>query len=116
MSNLQQSSEEIWKDVKDFEGRYQVSNTGLVKSYDMKVLAKNGFPKIMKGRIRKISKYPSGYMYIALYKPDSSYTRFYIHRLVALHFIENPDNKPQVNHIDANKENNNVRRFFPNLF
>lgn len=78
---------EKWKDI--FDGTYQVSDKGNVRRKD--------------GLIRKIQKYPNGYMFIA-YK-GKTYT---IHRLVAEAFIPNPDNKEQVNHINGDKTDNRV--------
>lgn len=85
--------EEIWKTIKGFEN-YKVSNTGKVFS-----LAKN--------RVMKPWTINSGYYVIALVDRGVS-NRILVHRLVALNFIPNPLNKPQVNHIDGNKLNNNV--------
>ena len=85
--------EEIWKIIKGFEN-YKVSNTGKVYS-----LSKN---KVMKPWIIN-----SGYQVIALVDRGIS-NRILVHRLVSLNFINNPLNKPQVNHIDGNKLNNNV--------
>lgn len=85
---------EIWCDVFGYEGLYQVSNLGNVKSLSSKV--------ILKGHIST-----SGYRDVQLYKNKKSRV-FKVHRLVALHFIPNPGFKQQVNHIDGNKLNNNV--------
>lgn len=94
--------EEIWKDIKGYEGLYQISNLGRVKSLD----------RISKGRkykskILSIQKNKNGYQTITLYD-CSNYKGFTIHRLVALSFIPNPQNKKCVNHKDGNKENNKV--------
>lgn len=86
---------EIWKDIKGFEGLYQVSNFGRVKSSKSK--------KILKPYINK----KNGYTYIHFSKEGISKV-MRIHRLVADTFINNPLNKPCVNHKDGNKENNNV--------
>jgi hypothetical protein len=89
---------EIWKNVKGFESYYQISNFGRVKSLKRKWRRKT---RIMKSSIQK----DTGYKSIQLFKNGGS--KFYrIHRLVALHFISNPENKPEVNHIDCNKLNN----------
>lgn len=86
---------ELWKDIKDYEGIYQISNFGNVKSIkrEEKILA-----KIVSGKNR------SGYIKVSMYK-NGDFEQKSVHRLVALHFIDNPDNKPQVNHIDGNKQN-----------
>ena len=87
--------EEIWKDKKDYEGLYQVSNCGRVKSI------KFGKEIIMKQHIR------GRYYYVGLSK-NGIVKKYSVHRLVAEAFIDNPDNLPQVNHKDENKLNNVV--------
>lgn len=88
--------EEIWVNVFGYEGKYQVSNLGRVKS-----LPRNG--TVCYERILKIQVDKNGYNYVSFHK-----RKFKIHRLVAEAFIPNPENKPQVNHIDGNKQNNEV--------
>ena len=85
---------EIFRDIKGFEGLYQISNFGNVKSLKRNI-------------ILKPSSNGKGYLHIILYKNRKSKVSR-IHRLVAQAFIPNPENKPQVNHIDGNKRNNNV--------
>lgn len=88
---------EIWKNVPEFNGIYQISNLGRLKS----------FKEIKSGRILSNINRQGGYLSVVLqYKGFIRYTR--IHRLVAETFISNPDNKPEVNHIDGNKQNNCV--------
>ena len=86
--------DEIWHDIEGYEGLYQVSNKGHVKSLY------KGSEKILKpwdnGR---------GYLLVTLYKNGVVLSKS-IHRLVAISFITNPENKPQVNHKDENKSNN----------
>lgn len=90
--------QEIWKDVKGFEGLYQVSNTGKVKSVKHKD----------RGYEHYIIPYNNqGYSMIGLRK-NGKLKSTSIHRLVALNFIENINNLPEVNHVDCNKSNNNV--------
>ena len=85
---------EIYKDIPGYEGLYQISNLGNVKSLKRnKILAKNNNG--------------NGYLYACLSK-DGQAKNYYIHRLVSQAFIPNPDNKPEVNHKDENKENNCV--------
>ena len=87
---------EEWKNIEGYEGKYQVSNEGRIKS-----LCNN------KEKILKPASYKNGYLYVKLYK-NCEYKRFSIHRLVAAAFIPNQDNLPQVNHKDEDKTNNNV--------
>ena len=101
--------EEIWKDIKDFEGLYKVSNLGNVKSSERRV--KNGKNTFRTQKERLVKLKPNlernGYVYCMLYKDNKAYSK-QVHRLVALAFIQNPDNLPQVNHKDGNKENNSI--------
>ena len=86
--------EEVWKDVKGYEGLYQVSNLGRVK-------------RATTGKVLKACKITGGYLGVTLYK-NSIVSSTKIHRLVAQAFIPNNENKPQVNHIDEDKTNNVV--------
>ena len=90
---------EIWKDINGYNGIYQVSNLGRVRSL--------GNDKGKKDKIRKQVKNSKGYLRVGLHK-DGATTWEYVHRLVAQAFIPNTDNLPQVNHKDENKENNCV--------
>lgn len=91
---------EEWRDIKGYEGKYQVSNTGKVRSLNY-----NHTPNKIKELSQKTDKY--GYKTIQLHD-NGLRKHITVHRLVANEFIANSDNKPQVNHIDANKENNNI--------
>lgn len=95
---------EIFKEINGYEGYYEVSNFGNVRSIERTV---NGFKgvRIMKSRILSPGKQKSGYLYVTLSK-DNSQKTFRIHRLVAETFISNPNNYSDVDHIDENKENN----------
>jgi hypothetical protein len=99
------SDEILWKPVKNYEDIYLVSNKGVVKSIDHLVIHKNGRNRIQKGRILKTSISKKGYVQVSLSKNNK---RFHtgIHRVVAIAFIPNPNNLPQVNHKDGNKLNN----------
>lgn len=99
--------EEIWKDIKGFEGHYQISNYGNVKSLERFVDSSRGLLK----KNEQINKHwvdsHTGYKRIKIYKDKKEY-RFYIHRLIAQAFIPNPENKREVNHIDGDKLNNSI--------
>lgn len=95
------SSTEVWKDIEDFEGLYQVSNLGRVRSLDR--IDKNG--QFRNGRVLADKHNNRGYHTIALYRGGN--TKYWlIHRLVAIAFLDNPDSLPEVNHKDENKANN----------
>lgn len=97
---------EIWNDIKGYEGLYQVSNMGRVKSVARTVMWKNKEVKRYKSRIMK-SRVKNGYCCASLYK-DFKSREYRVHRLVAEAFIPNPNELPFINHIDENKLNNNV--------
>jgi len=90
---------EEWKPIKHFEGLYDISNKGRIKS----LKRKNRLTEII--RRNPISKF--GYEVIVLCKKGKEF-QFRVNRLVGLAFIENLDNKKEINHIDGNKLNNNV--------
>jgi len=98
-------NQEIWKDVKGYEGIYKISNFGRVKSLDREVAPSNRVPYWRKGKICIQSKSNLGYMTVG-FTVNNKKVNKYVHRLVAEAFIPNLENKPQVNHIDCNKENN----------
>lgn len=85
---------EIWKPVKGYEGIYEISNLGNVRN-------------LTTDTFKKSSKRIDGYYVVTLYKEGKQNT-FLLHRLVGIAFIANKENKPQINHIDNNKANNNV--------
>ena len=94
---------EIWKDIENYEGLYQVSNFGRVRSLDRVVRRNKGFG-LCKGRVLK-PRLPAGYCQVSLCK-QNNVSQFLVHRLVAEAFVPNPDNLPQVNHKDEVKTNN----------
>lgn len=101
---------EIWKDIPDYEGLYQASNFGRVRSVDRYIKQYNGYnysTRIYKGRILKCNIGNSGYLKVILQKKGKRRT-YNVHRLVANTFILNPNNYPQINHKDENKLNNNI--------
>ena len=87
---------EIWRDIEGYEGLYQVSNCGRVRSL-----------KFGKERILNPVKIGSGYLQVGLYKNEKQ-KKFKVHRLVAKAFIPNPNNLPEINHRDEDKTNNKV--------
>ena len=101
---------EIWKDIKGFEGLFQVSNFGRVKTlqHEVKYVQKNQYievetTKTIQEKIQKPRKTKNGYLRVQLLNKD-----FYIHRLVASAFIRPLKPKEEINHIDGNKSNNRV--------
>ena len=94
---------EIWKDVKGFEGIYQVSNLGRIKG--LKRISKDH--RYLPERILSGSLYSNGYIVVKL-RYNGMLKRTSIHRLVAEHFIPNPNKYPCINHKDENKRNNKV--------
>ena len=97
------NSAKIWKDIEGYEGLYQVSNMGRVRSLDRI----NALGRRLKGRVLADKHNNRGYHTIALWR-DGDIEYKFIHRLVAKAFLDNPDNLPEVNHKDENKENNAV--------
>lgn len=99
---------EIWEDIIGYAGLYQISDLGNVKSLDRWIYGRGRKKKQLRhGIIMKPKTDRYGYLSIQLMKEDIR-RHITVHRLVALSFIPNPENKPQVNHIDGNKKNNKV--------
>jgi hypothetical protein len=101
------NQKEVWLPVKGYEGYYEVSNLGRVKSIERKAKVCGGGFRIVKNRILKNSLNNTGYYRVNLKKKNKN-NIYLVHRLVALGFIENPENKRTVNHKDGNKINNNI--------
>jgi hypothetical protein len=97
---------EIWKDIKDYEGLYQVSNFGNIKSLERMVGCNGGFKKINEV-LCKTKEYKNGYKMISLSKFSKSKTML-IHRLAAIAFIDNKGSNNVVNHKDGDRLNNRV--------
>jgi hypothetical protein len=96
--------EEIWRGITGYEGLYQVSSLGRVKSLE-RYKDNHGKQQLIQESIKTTRKDKQGYLLLDLYK-DNKQKTVRVHRLVAEHFIENSDNKETVNHIDGNKGNN----------
>ena len=88
------NQQEIWKDIDGYGGKYQVSSLGAVRNK-------------LTCRVLKSVCHRTGYIHVSLCSMKELHTKT-IHRLVAIAFIPNPENKPQVNHKDGNKKNNSV--------
>lgn len=105
MSDLISRSEEKWKDIQGYEGLYQVSNFGRVKSLERYKKNNLGSKSLISKTILKQSISNKGYCRIHLCK-DAHKKAFSVHRLVADAFVPNPNNLTYVNHKDENKKNN----------
>ena len=85
---------EIWKDIEEYEGLYQVSNLGRVRSF-------------ISNKILRFGVNPDGYLFVHLYI-NKSKKYIGVHRIVASAFLDNYEDLPEVNHIDSDKKNNSV--------
>lgn len=97
---------EEWREIEGYEGLYQVSNLGRVKSLFRVVIRSNGKPNTVNEKILKYGM-NRGYCAVVLCK-NGKRKMYKVHRLVAMAFLSNPHNLPEVNHKDENKKNNCV--------
>lgn len=98
---------EIWKDIHGYEGYYQISNLGRVKSVPRWIYYSDGRKYYYQSVLLELNTDHGGYRTVVL-TINTNLTTYKVHRLVAEAFIPNPDNLPQVNHKDENKSNNRV--------
>ena len=97
---------EIWRDIKGYEGLYQVSNMGNVKSVSREVRqGKHGNTRVVCGAVMKPTDNGHGYLIVSLRRGNRR-KNFYVHRLVAEHFVENGGGFCYVNHKDYDTQNN----------
>ena len=96
---------ELWKDIEGYEGLYQVSNMGRVRSLDMVIEQKGKAPYVWSGRVLSPSEDRHGYKHIRL-RARGTNTGVYVHQLVAKAFVPNPNGYNEVNHKDENPGNN----------
>lgn len=97
---------EIWKDIKGYEGLYQVSNLGKIKVLPRIFINKAGFKTIVKEIIKVCPENHRGYNRAQLTAHDKTKKIFSVHRIVAIHFLDNPNNYPEVNHKKGIKTDN----------
>ena len=96
---------EIWKDIQGYEGLYRVSSFGNVMSVGNRDMPNGGLRPI---KVLRLQEHRDGYLVARLYKDGKQKTHF-VHRLVALAFLDNPNKKEQVNHKNGNKKENYVQ-------
>lgn len=98
---------EIWQPIENWEGLYQISNMGRIRSLDRMVKSRGNSYRLQKGKVLKTGTSKDGYLQVTLSQSNKCKHAF-IHRLVAQAFIPNPYHYPEVNHKDENKSNNCV--------
>lgn len=111
MKNNETIDQEIWKDIVGYEGRYQVSTLGSIRSSSRIVNVSGRGSRKKNGRLMRASKYGvkgRQYLGVALYNSEGVSKAMRVHRAVAITFIPNPENKSEINHIDGNKYNNKL--------
>jgi hypothetical protein len=97
---------EIWKDIEGYEGIYQISSFGRIKCLSRKRKYRN-YEKTIDEYIRNPEIHTKGYLRITLSLLGET-KRFFVHRLVAIAFIDNYENKPYINHKNGIKSDNNI--------
>lgn len=96
---------ETWKEIKGYEGLYECSTHGRVRTVPHTIICRNGMPKPIRQRILTPHFNSNGYLWVCLYK-DGIRRFWLIHRLIALTFVSNPEGKPFVNHLSGVKTAN----------
>ena len=99
--------EEIWKDIAGYEGIYQVSNHGRVRSLTRYRIGKHGAKTYCMGRVLSLHRGKCGYLQACLCKENKKSAPL-VHRLVGIAFLPNEKNLPCIDHIDGNRENNHA--------
>lgn len=99
---------EEWRPMVGYEGYYEVSNLGQIRGVERLINCKNGTRKTIRGKVLKQSThYKNGYKSVMV-TVSGNQKRILVHRAVAIAFLENPNDLPEINHKDENKENNAV--------
>ena len=109
---------EVWRDIPGFDGIYQVSTLGRIRSVDRNVdvitpTRKKGHVRRSKGVILSLEKSPNGFNYARIYQ-DGVKVRLPLHRVIANTFLENPDNCKYVGFRDGNKDNLEIKNLYWN--
>lgn len=100
--------QEIWKPIEGYEGQYEASNTGYIKSIERDVMRKDGKKYHRKERILKTWVDRGGYLQVSLYDKKRKKKTCKVHRLIGLTFLRTVEGKGEINHIDEDKTNNAV--------
>lgn len=99
---------EIWKEIPNYEGLYAVSTKGRIKALDRDIKYSNGRIVHYQEKLISLNKDSKGYLKVHLCDKNKNQKHLFVHRLVALAFIDNPNNYPNIDHIDTNPLNNCV--------
>lgn len=89
---------EIWKDIPGYNGRYQASTLGRIRSTDRTIIKSNGVSVFYKGKILEPFVSTGGYLYVRIADEINNFHPKRVHRLIALTFILNPNNYTEINH------------------
>lgn len=100
-------NDEIWVDIEGYEGLYQISNKIRIRSLPRTIFSTKGKSVTIPGKVLTPTDRGDGYLVVGLRNRGNDKT-FLVHRLLAAAFIPNPENKPEVNHKDADKGNHSI--------